>query len=675
MNKLSLFFILIIVSCSGPSETTLSVNSLFTDNMIIQQNAKLSVWGNAKSGSLIHVQSSWGVKATTTTNFEGKWSVILNTPAADHEQHKLIISNENQTRVVQNILLGEVWLASGQSNMEMPLKGFNYTKIKEVVEGADKEISEANFPDIRMFTVNRNIAFEQSDKLEGSWIESSPETVKEFSAVAYFFAKKLHLELNVPIGIIHSSWGGSPAESWTRLDYLKQVNGFQNTEDRLQIALDPNSPYNKWLLDHEFVLWDSLIEVDQMKWIKAKHKRFVLSEFEDSSWEKMNQTEISQVFEKNDFNGIVWLRQKINFDKLPEGNVTLDIGKTDDLYAVFLNGQLVARKEYWGEASSQYVIPKSIIKKGLNTIAIRFIDVWGIGGLDADSNRGFYIENEKIKSLEQSWRVNVVAYQTNGDFYLLKQGIDEIVYPKPNRMPHHPNSPTVLYNGMIAPLVPYAIKGVIWYQGESNESRAEQYSHLFPALIDSWRAAWNNPNMPFYYVQIAPYGGGSWGDNSNKKETGPELRESQMQTLTKNDVGMVIITDLGDEKLIHPPKKKEVGERLALWAMAKNYNYDDLVYSGPVFRSVEFINNKALVSFEHAESGLFCPDSEIRYFELAGTDGQYYPAKAYITKNQVVVWAKKVPNPKKIRYAWKNYVKVNLFNMEGLPASSFRSEN
>lgn len=675
MNKLSLFFILIIVSCSGPSETTLSVNSLFTDNMIIQQNAKLSVWGNAKSGSLIHVQSSWGVKATTTTNFEGKWSVILNTPAADHEQHKLIISNENQTRVVQNILLGEVWLASGQSNMEMPLKGFNYTKIKEVVEGADKEISEANFPEIRMFTVNRNIAFEQSDKLEGSWIESSPETVKEFSAVAYFFAKKLHLELNVPIGIIHSSWGGSPAESWTRLDYLKQVNGFQNTEDRLQIALDPNSPYNKWLLDHEFVLWDSLIEVDQMKWIKAKHKRFVLSEFEDSSWEKMNQTEISQVFEKNDFNGIVWLRQKINFDKLPEGNVTLDIGKTDDLYAVFLNGQLVARKEYWGEASSQYVIPKSIIKKGLNTIAIRFIDVWGIGGLDADSNRGFYIENEKIKSLEQSWRVNVVAYQTNGDFYLLKQGIDEIVYPKPNRMPHHPNSPTVLYNGMIAPLVPYAIKGVIWYQGESNESRAEQYSHLFPALIDSWRAAWNNPNMPFYYVQIAPYGGGSWGDNSNKKETGPELRESQMQTLTKNDVGMVIITDLGDEKLIHPPKKKEVGERLALWAMAKNYNYDDLVYSGPVFRSVEFINNKALVSFEHAESGLFCPDSKIRYFELAGTDGQYYPAKAYITKNQVVVWAKKVPNPKKIRYAWKNYVKVNLFNMEGLPASSFRSEN
>ena len=632
MNKLSLFFILIIVSCSGPSETTLSVNSLFTDNMIIQQNAKLSVWGNAKSGSLIHVQSSWGVKATTTTNFEGKWSVILNTPAADHEQHKLIISNENQTRVVQNILLGEVWLASGQSNMEMPLKGFNYTKIKEVVEGADKEISEANFPEIRMFTVNRNIAFEQSDKLEGSWIESSPENVKEFSAVAYFFAKKLHLELNVPIGIIHSSWGGSPAESWTRLDYLKQVNGFQNTEDRLQIALDPNSPYNKWLLDHEFVLWDSLIEVDQMKWIKAKHKRFVLSEFEDSSWEKMNQTEISQVFEKNDFNGIVWLRQKINFDKLPEGNVTLDIGKTDDLYAVFLNGQLVARKEYWGEASSQYVIPKSIIKKGLNTIAIRFIDVWGIGGLDADSNRGFYIENEKIKSLEQSWRVNVVAYQTNGDFYLLKQGIDEIVYPKPNRMPHHPNSPTVLYNGMIAPLVPYAIKGVIWYQGESNESRAEQYSHLFPALIDSWRAAWNNPNMPFYYVQIAPYGGGSWGDNSNKKETGPELRESQMQTLTKNDVGMVIITDLGDEKLIHPPKKKEVGERLALWAMAKNYNYDDLVYSGPVFRSVEFINNKALVSFEHAESGLFCPDSEIRYFELAGTDGQYYPAKAYISQ-------------------------------------------
>jgi sialate O-acetylesterase len=429
------------------------------------------------------------------------------------------------------------------------------------------------------------------------------------------------------------------------------------------------------LADHESVLWDSLIEVDNMKWTKPTHKRFILSGFDDNNWEAMNQTQVTQVFEKNDFNGVVWLRQQINFDTLSDKNLVLDIGKTDDLYAVFLNGKQLARKEYWGLASSRYTIPKSIIKKGQNTIAIRFIDVWGRGGFDIDPNRGIYLDNKKIKSFGDQWRLKAIAYLTNGDFYLLNEGLKEIVYPNPKRMPHHPNSPTVLYNGMIAPLVSYAIRGVIWYQGESNVSRAKQYTYLFPALIDSWRDAWKNPKMPFYYVQIAPFGGGSWGVDSEKTQTGPELRESQMLTLTKNDVGMAIITDLGDEKLIHPPKKKEVGERLAFWALSKNYGYSDLVYSGPVFKSVKFINDKALVSFNYTGSGLFCKDSKIKHFELAGSDGYYYPAQATILGDKVQVWSKNVPAPIKIRYAWKNFVHVNLFNKEGLPASSFRSEN
>jgi sialate O-acetylesterase len=675
MNKFCTLLILILVGCSSSSENALSINALFSDNMIVQQNAKLNIWGKAPQGSLIHVSSSWGEEASTTTTPDGKWILTIATPEVDHKPHQLMVYSKNETIKIQNILLGEVWLASGQSNMEMPLKGFNYTQIKENVEGAAQEMSEANYPKIRMFKVNRNIAFEQQDRLEGQWIESFPETVKSFSAVGYFFAKKLHLELDVPIGIIHSSWGGSPAESWTRLDYLKRLDDFQNTAEKLRIALDPNTAYNRWLADHESVLWDSLIEVDNMKWTKPTHKRFILSGFDDNNWEAMNQTQVTQVFEKNDFNGVVWLRQQINFDTLSDKNLVLDIGKTDDLYAVFLNGKQLARKEHWGLASSRYTIPKSIIKKGQNTIAIRFIDVWGRGGFDIDPNRGIYLDNKKIKSFGDQWRLKAIAYLTNGDFYLLNEGLKEIVYPNPKRMPHHPNSPTVLYNGMIAPLVSYAIRGVIWYQGESNVSRAKQYTYLFPALIDSWRDAWKNPKMPFYYVQIAPFGGGSWGVDSEKTQTGPELRESQMLTLTKNDVGMAIITDLGDEKLIHPPKKKEVGERLAFWALSKNYGYSDLVYSGPVFKSVKFINDKALVSFNYTGSGLFCKDSKIKHFELAGSDGNYYPAQATILGDKVQVWSKKVPAPIKIRYAWKNFVHVNLFNKEGLPASSFRSEN
>ena len=672
---LGLFFLsLSFGGCKSDSYYQLTLGSLFQDNMVLQQDTLVSIWGKTNPTTKVELKSSWGTVVQTVSDSIGDWITQLPTPKADHQSHKLSVTTENDKVILYNILLGEVWLASGQSNMEMPMKGFRYAKKHELVRGAEEDIANANCAEIRMITVKKNIAFEPQFNVEGNWAICSPETLGEFSAVAYYFGKKLYEELDVPIGLIHSSWGGSPAESWARLDFIEKIEGFENTSKRLKIAKDPNTPYNKWVAKHSLVKRDSLIEVDNFKWADETHIKFLSSDYDDENWQDANVTSIGKAFEKNDFNGIGWIRQQLKIDSLPQGDLVFDLGKTDDLYTIFLNGKMIGRKEYWGVASSRYTFSSDLLKKGHNTIAIRFIDVWGEGGLNEDRNRGIYDGDKKIISLNEDWKLNMVCYLTGGDFYILESGDEEIALASPERMPHRPNSPTTLNNGMIAPLVPFTLKGFIWYQGESNQGRAEEYKTLFPAVIDSWRAQWKNQALPFYYVQIAPYAGYGLRTDSAQGATSAELRESQMLTLAKSNVGMAITTDIGDDKLIHPPKKKPVGERLAFWALAKNYGYDELVHCGPIFNSVDFLDGKAMVSFDHIGSGLYCPDREIKHFEIAGGDGQYHPARAKIKNNKVMVWSKKVSRPESVRLGWNNFVKINLFNKEGLPASSFRSE-
>ena len=662
-----------LIGCQTNSPTELSLNNLFNDHMVLQQDTLVSFWGQATKGVKVSLHSSWGAQATTVADETGNWMVQLNTPKADNKSHTVTVKSKKNTIKIEDVLMGEVWLASGQSNMEMPMKGFRYAKVHELVEGAEEEIANANYPEIRMFTVKRTIAFEPQENIEGNWAVCTPETLGEFSAVAYYFGKKLYQELNVPIGLIHSSWGGSPAESWVRLDLIEKIKGFENTSKRLEIANDPNTPYNKWVAKHTSVKWDSLIEVDNFKWVDKTHLEFLSSDYNDDAWQDAAVTSIGEAFEKDDFNGIGWIRQQLNIDSLPEGDLVFDLGETDDLYTIFINGEMIGRKEYWGVASNRYTFSSDVLKKGQNTIAIRFIDVWGEGGLNVDRNRGIYVGDKKIIALNEDWKLNLVCYLTGGDFYILESGDEEIALASPDRMPHQSNSPTTLNNGMIAPLVPYTLKGFIWYQGESNQGRAEEYKTLFPAVIDSWRAQWKNEALPFYYVQIAPFAGYGLRTDAAERMTSAELRESQMLTLAKSNVGMAITTDVGDDKLIHPPKKKEVGDRLALWALNKDYGYTDLVHSGPIYKSVRFNKGRALVSFDHAGSGLYCPDNTIKHFEIAGADGKYYPAKARIVGKEVMVWSNKVQQPKGVRLGWENYFEINLFNKEGLPASSFRS--
>lgn len=669
MKKILVLLLLLILVSFTKQPSSIKLGSLFTDNMVVQQNDTLVIWGWSKEGTKVEVEANWGSKSNVIASKGGHWSVKIPTPKADNIPHTLKVSTKDTLINLQNILLGEVWLCSGQSNMEMPMKGFHYRKPYDSIQNSEYEIKNANYPEIRMFTVKKKIAFTPKDTCEGAWVVCTPETVPEFSATAYFFGKELNNKLNVPIGLIHSSWGGTPAQSWVPVDFVEKIDDFKNIRNQLVVSNDKNTPFNKWLASMSKVEWDSLILVEKMKWTDSKNKDILKPDYDDSNWETLSLQEISSSFVKDDFNGIAWLRQDVFIESEPPNDLTVDLGKTDDLYAFFINGTLVARKEYWGESNNCYKIPLNVLKGGINNFAIRFIDVWGSGGFETDAQRGIYSNSKKYISFNDKWKFKKTAVLIDQEFYNLNDKDKTILKPSPDRLSKTPHSPTVLYNSMIAPLIPYPIKGAIWYQGESNRGKAKQYQTLFPAVINSWRKYWNHGNFPFYYVQIAPF-----NYNEETPSLTAELREAQFLTLSKEkNVGMVVTMDIGSLTTIHPPNKQEVGRRLALWALAKDYGKKDLVYSGPLYKSVKFIRDKAIVSFDHLGSGLYSPDKNLTNFEIAGSDLVFYPANAFIREDKVVLYSHDVKNPKIVRFAWEDKAVPNFYNKEGLPASPFRS--
>jgi sialate O-acetylesterase len=395
MKKILFILSIFIFGCKSDTSSKFSLNNLFSDHMVLQQDTLVNFWGVAPKGTEISLNTSWGEKAIISADNSGNWLTQIKTPKFDEKSHKITLSTDDETIEINDVLMGEVWLASGQSNMEMPMKGFKYAKVHELIEGAEEEISKADIPQIRMFTVKRNISYIPQKNVEGDWVVCSPESISEFSAVAYFFGKKLNQELGVPIGLIHSSWGGSPAESWVRKDYIEKIKGYENTSKRLEIAIDPKSEYNLWVANHSHVKRDSLIGVNDFKWVNNENKQFVKNNFNDDSWIKKSTRGVSEAFEKNNFNGIGWIRQQINISQITKSDLVFDIGKTNDLYTVFINGKMIGRKEYWGVASTKYLIKNDLLKRGNNTISIRFIDVYGQGGLDPDPNRGIYLDNKK----------------------------------------------------------------------------------------------------------------------------------------------------------------------------------------------------------------------------------------------------------------------------------------
>tara|TARA_B100000767_G_scaffold274575_1_gene308038 strand:- start:3508 stop:4947 length:1440 start_codon:yes stop_codon:yes gene_type:complete len=472
--KKSIFFsafFIFLINLNGQ----IKVSPLFSDDMILQRSSMVAVWGSSKANEKVSVFSSWNNKEVTTQSDDnGNWMVDVSTPGAGGP-YEIKISSKKNVLKLSNVLIGEVWIASGQSNMQMSLYGGG----REPVFGSIDLIAQAKNSNIRLFTVERSSSESPKKDLNGKWLVSSPSNTSKFSAVAYSFANYLNKVLDIPIGIIHTSWGGSPAEAWT------------------------------------------------------------------------DKKTLSDNFEKSEIRN-----------------------------------------------------------------------------------------NHKDKAI------------------------------------HH--NPSGLFNAMINPLIPFKIRGAIWYQGESNVGRANNYTKLMNNMINGWRSQWNQGPFPFYFVQIAPNGAGGKTNNSNQAY----LREAQLLTMLQTEnTGMAVTLDIGSEYTVHPPEKILVGKRLAYWALAKDYNLGGISFSGPVYKSLDIKGDKVIVNFDYAQNGITSYNKPIVGFEIAGSNKVFYKANAKVirgygsNRSKLEVSSDSVENPVAVRYGWKNYLKGNLYNSQGLPASSFRSDD
>ena len=639
---------------------SLQLTSLFSDHMVLQQKSNVKFWGTDKPNNEITISTSWENESKTIVDINGHWNVSIGTPSAGGPFKIEIKSNQHKI-VLNDIMIGEVWLASGQSNMEMTLMGW---PPNDIINNADEEIAKSSNSKIRMFNVEKQISINPLDDVKGSWKVSSPEETKNFSASAYFFAKELFKKLQVPIGIINSSWGGTPAESWTSKKTIDTFNEFKsvtqsiNTSDLFKNELKWFSQFKAIGIPTTDEQWVNLNLLDNL---------IVETSYNDSDWEEIQLPgRYDNQINGGEFNGAVWFRKNIVIDNL-DSDYILTIGAVDDMDETYVNGHKIGGligMGFWNK-KREFKIPKSILKKGNNTIAVRAIDAEGVGEIIGPMT----LSNNNIKvSLNGNWKYKLIAEIYNNKFYLY--GINNIDFnSRIKTIKLNSGVPTVLYNGMINPLVPYTIKGVIWYQGESNVGRADQYENLFPAMIRDWREKWNY-DFPFYYVQIAPY-----QYNINKDsllDQSQELREAQRNSLKTKNTGMVVTMDIGNFNNIHPSNKQDIGSRLARLALSNNYSIN-IVPSGPIFNGLKVIGSKLILEFENPGSRLISK-GDLLGFEIAGADKKYVFANAKIINNQVELYSDKIKNPLYARYAWKDKAVPSLFNLEGLPASSFKYE-
>jgi sialate O-acetylesterase len=637
-------YLLIIALCIGSIATSANVTLplIFSDNMVLQRNTLIPVWGWADANEKVEVKFNNQTK-TVKADKKGKWMVRLDAETAGGP-YELSVKGKN-TILIKNILVGEVWLCSGQSNMEFPVgkpKGWGLPNYEAVA-------ADANYPLIRQIKVAHAISSLPETELKASaWEICSPSTVGDFTAVGYFFAKNIFDELKIPIGIINDCWGGTNIETWISRDAFESSDEFKEMIAGMpKINLDSLSKLKVQVME-------SRIEaLQQGSKIKDLNPEIVYqSSFDDSKWPKLNQPQLWEQQSIGELDGVVWLRKTIVLSSLDlTKEATLELSKIDDEDITYVNGVKVGATNQY-DAKRKYSIPPGILKEGINVIAVRVVDNGGGGGIYGDAaDLKLSLGNTSIP-LSGDWKFQVES---------IKKTTNE-------------NSlPSLCYNAMINPLIPFAFKGVLWYQGESNAGRSYQYRKAFPLLINDWRLKWTYPEMPFYFVQLATYNNPG---NSNEGCGWAELREAQTMALSLPNTGMCVTTDIGNPFDIHPTNKQDIGKRLA--AIAFNNLYGKTrICNGPSFKSMEIKGNEIILSFNNVGSGLVTPDKYgyIKGFEIAGNDQVFHFARAYIKDNTVVLSSDKVENPVAVHFSWMaDASESNLFNKEGFPAEPFRTD-
>lgn len=632
----------LLVLFSTPALAQLTLPQLVSDGMVLQRNEEVKIWGWSDSGKKVKVTFLDSVY-TTTANDSGEWAVHLAPMEAGGPYEMQIVSDNEKT--IEDIMVGEVWIASGQSNMELPME--------RVAPLYKEEIASADYPDIRHFEVPQRYNFDHPEKdlPSGEWILTTPESVHQRSAVAHFYAKHLYEKYEVPIGIINSSLGGSPIEAWMSEEALKSFP--EHYEEALRFR------------DDELI--EQIEKADQQRiseWYRSStekdagykgSKPWYANSTDVSDWNTMDIPGYWADTETDSINGVVWFRKEIEIPETMAGNsARLEMGRIADADSTFVNGIFVGNTTYQ-YPPRWYEIPESVLREGKNNITVRVVNERGRGGFFYDKAYEITTEKDTV-DLKGEWK-----YKVGTEMEPLES--QTFIRWKPMG----------LYNAMIAPLTDYRIKGAIWYQGESNTDRPEEYQKLFPAMIKDWRENWNQGDFPFLFVQLANY---MKPAEQPSDSDWARLREAQLQTLEVPRTGMAVAIDIGEWNDIHPLNKKDVGDRLALAARGIAYN-EDLVYSGPIYQSMEIDGDSIRLSFDHTGSGLKAlGDDELHHFAIAGKDQKFKWAQAKIDGDEVVAWNDEIENPLHVRYAWAdNPEKANLYNKEGLPASPFRTDD
>ncbi len=624
---------------------------IFSDNMVLQQQSDAPIWGKASPNKTVKITTSWDNKTySLVADASGNWKISVQTLAAGGP-YSILISDGKEVKL-NDVMIGEVWICSGQSNMEMPLAGWGE------VNNFKEEITAANYPEIRLLHVEKATSTQPQSNLkvrDGGWQVCSPATIGLFSSVAYFFGRNLNQNLHVPIGLISTSWGGTIAEAWTSAESLENMPYFKDAVKKVK-----SMPQNESQADYEAKLknWEiQLIQNDEG--YKNNNPVWVDVNVDDSDWKKMSVPGIWEDQGLDGFDGVVWFRYALDIPANFQGqDLELSLGTVDDWDITYFNGKQVGATN--NRATKRvYTIPGNMVKEGKAVITVKVTDTGGRGGFYGDKTSLYLIkknnlENESI-SLAGDWK-----YKTTVDF---------ASSPRKPRLPDDPNRSTVLYNAMLHPIIPYSIRGAIWYQGEANDNRAVQYGELFPLLIRDWRKQWNS-DFPFYFVQLANF---REMKSEPTESNWAELRESQMKTLNLENTGMAVTIDIGDAKDIHPKNKQDVGLRLALAARANTYG-EMIAYSGPVYKGYKLEQNKIRIYFEHTNGGLKTKDNlPLKGFAIAGSDHHFHWADAVIEGNEIVVSSPQVEFPVLVRYGWANNPDCNLYNGAGLPASPFRN--
>jgi sialate O-acetylesterase len=522
-----------------------------------------------------------------------------------------------------------------------------------------QEIADASWPKLRLFAVQRNASIAQSLDCQGSWSTCSPETVTPWSATAYFFGRELVRELDVPVGLIQTCWGGTVAEAWMSPWALERFGEFGPALDRLAAAQrDPQAAADT-VAAKQAAWWEQLDARDP----GSAAGGWMDPELDDAAWRAVPVPATWSGGGLERFDGAVWYRRVVDLPAAWEGRgLELALGPIDDMDTTWFNGRRIGGHESDGQHQTprRYEVPGELVRAGANVIAVRAVDTGGPGGI--------YGRPEQL-TLSVAGDPPLPALSLAGEWRLKPGAALVDVGEWPSSGWFHQDYPTALFNGMIVPILPYAMRGVIWYQGESNRTRAAQYRELFPALIEDWRSLWGLGDFPFYFVQIAPFGYG--GDTGQAAE----LRDAQRLALRVPSTGMAVTMDIGNPADIHPANKQDVGARLALWALAKDYGREGLVYSGPLYRSMKVDGASIRLSFDYVADGLMSGGGDPTHFTIAGADRVFHPASARIDGDEIVVSSDAVPEPVAVRFAWEAAAEPNLFNSAGLPASSFRTDD